>query len=455
MSMHPLAAEIAAGEHKGLEFKTQLPQRSQIAKTVIAFANTGGGKIVLGVDDQRQIIGLKDTDIFELQDRISSIIADSCSPALLPELYTVNLSGQLVLVIEVFRGSAPPYYLKKEGPEQGVYVRLGATTRRADRVQIQELERQRLNLSFDEEPSFEFELEVLDLSPLNARCADKQIVLDDAALLNLKLVVKAQGVLRPTQGLVHVLGLLDHTEIQCARFKGTDMSLFIDRKTYSGDLFSQLEAAEQFLWNHLPLRGEITGLQRTDTLEIPPVALREALVNAVVHRDYTRRGSNIKVAVFDDRVMILSPGALLHGLSTVDFKAGRSELRNRTLSRLFKKLGLIEQWGSGFQRMKEACESQGLLAPEICEDDTFFEVVFRRKKVSDSTTKVSEKEQQILIFLAAQKQITSAQVMDLTGLKEARARRILKEMCEKHLLVRQGKGRSTSYKINLKNGQNK
>ncbi len=296
--MNPLLQTIAAGENKTLEFKARLPGKGQIAKTAIAFANGSGGKIVIGVNDQRQVVGLGDVDIFELQDRIAAMIADSCAPALLPDIYTARLQDKLVLVIEVFRGSTPPYYLRSEGDEQGVYVRLGASTRRASPEQIQDLRRQRMNRSFDEEPSFEYALIDLNLEPLQERFSQTTKTLEQAQLLNLKLLCREQDQLQPSQGLIHLLGLPDHVALQCARFKGQDMSLFIDRKEYRGDLFTQLEAGEAFLFNHLHLRGEIKGLQRTDTLELPPVALREALINALVHRDYLNRGRNIKVAVF-------------------------------------------------------------------------------------------------------------------------------------------------------------
>ena len=105
-----------------------------------------------------------------------------------------------------------------------------------------------------------------------------------------------------------LLGLLPHVATKCARFKGTDMSVFLDRKEYGGDLFTQLEQVESFVKNHISLRGEIKGLQRTDTYEIPEAALREALVNAVIHRDYTNPGRDIKAGVYDDIVNVVSPG---------------------------------------------------------------------------------------------------------------------------------------------------
>ncbi|WP_282958998.1 ATP-binding protein, partial [Castellaniella defragrans] len=144
---------------------------------------------------------------------------------------------------------------------------------------------------------------------------------------------------------------------QCARFKGTNMSVFLDRKEYTGDLFSQIEQTEIFIKNHLSLRAEIRGLKRYDYLEIPENAIREALINAYVHRDYSNFGRNIKVAIYDDLVNIVSPGGLPNGLTEADLLQGRSEIRNRVLARVFRELGYIEHWGSGLQRIKQICEA--------------------------------------------------------------------------------------------------
>ncbi len=146
-----LSDSIRLGESKTLELKAQLPQNDQIAKTAVAFANTSGGKLVVGVGDNREVIGLKDQDLFALQERIGSIIFDRCYPAIVPEMYTSNLDGKTVLVVEIFRGNLLPYYLKEQGKNNGTYLRVGTANRKADFDHILELERQKRNLSFDEE----------------------------------------------------------------------------------------------------------------------------------------------------------------------------------------------------------------------------------------------------------------------------------------------------------------
>ena len=198
-----------------------------------------------------------------------------------------------------------------------------------------------------------------------------------------------------------------------------------------------MEQVVAFIKSHINLRGEIKGLQRTDTLELPEAALREALINAMIHRDYTNQGRDIKVGVYDNTVTIVSPGGLPSALTMETLLDGRSEIRNRVVAKVFKELGYIEQWGSGLQRIRSACLAQDLKEPLIQERGDFVGVEFYRSPVeidqdqSRSIGKVSEKEQDILDYLKSQKTVTSKQVETLTGLKEARARRILKEMIEK------------------------
>lgn len=264
---------IQQGESKTLELKSRLPQHDQLAKTIVAFANTSGGKLVLGVDDQRNVVGVAEDDLFTLQDQITSIIHDRCSPFILPEIYTANLQGKMVLVVEVFRGNLPPYYLKSEGKNNGAYLRIGASNRKADFDHVLELERQRRNQSFDEEICREQTLQTLDLGPLERRFAALGKPLDQEKLKNLKLIQQEQGTTWPTQGLLILLGLQPHVVTKCARFKGTDMSVFLDRKEYTGDLITQLEQAEAFIKNHIHLRGEIKGNAPTPTkFPKPPCA---------------------------------------------------------------------------------------------------------------------------------------------------------------------------------------
>lgn len=375
-----LLHEIAHGESKILEFKRELPKGIQIAKTLVAFANSSGGKLIIGVDDDRTIVGIQE-DIFLLQDKISSIINDLCQPQLTAQVYIKNINNKELLIIEVARGGLVPYYIKTVGKKEGTYFRLGASNRLAAPDYIQQLELQHLNLSFDELPNLQYPLENLDIGAVEQafKLANKQLTQEK--MLNLKLVKKEYDELYATNGLLILLGIYEHASTQCARFKGTNMNVFLDRKEYQGDIFSQLEKTELFIKNHLSLRAEIKGLVRHDYLEIPEGVIREALINAYIHRDYSNYGRNIKVAVYDHAVSIVSSGGLPNGLLQSQIHQGRSEIRNRVLARVFKELGYVEHWGSGIQRMKQMCFEEGLREPDFLETDNFFEVKLYRQGI--------------------------------------------------------------------------
>ncbi|HEO99441.1 MAG TPA: ATP-dependent DNA helicase [Epsilonproteobacteria bacterium] len=462
---------IHQGESKTLELKETLPKNDSIAKTVVAFSNTSGGKLIIGINDKREPVGIDDQEIFELQDRIASIISDSCHPNILPEIYTLNTHGKILLVIEVSRGNLLPYYLKQHGKDGGVYVRLGATNRQASSEMIQELERQRVHQSFDEQIAWDRSLESLDLTPLQKAFDKIGKTLDHAKLLSLKLIKQEQDKAYPTHGLLILLGLYEHVEIKCARFKGTTMAVFLDKKEYRGDLFSQLEQTELFIKNHLHLKAEILGLQRTETYEIPIPAIREALVNAIVHRDYSNFGRDIKVGIYDDILNIVSPGGLPNGVTIDEVLSGRSEIRNKVVARVFKELGYIEQWGSGLSRMNELCREANIQEPKTKESGDFFDIEFVRpivtEKVSDtddygrlvSDTAIkpsdnrripsdcSEQEKAVIEYLFKNQTIKSKQVEKLLGIKESRTRELLHTMTEKGYIVKLGSARSTHYKL--------
>lgn len=462
-----LMEQIQKGENKTLEFKEVFPKNESIAKTIIAFSNTSGGKLIVGVNDAREIIGIDDSLVFEMQDKVASIIADNCSPGILPEIYCVNIQGKLVLVIEVFRGNLKPYFLKSRGKADGTYIRIGATNRTADQETIAELERQKRNISFDEEICYDQEFNDLDITPLRKKFEEHGKTLDNEKLKNLKLIKEENNKIYPTNALMIILGEFWHCTVKCARFKGTSMAVFTDKKEYEGDIFSILENTQSFILNHINLKAEIKGLQRTDTYEIPIPAIREALINAIVHRDYINRGRDIKVGVYDDIVNFVSPGGLPNTITIEDAFNGRSEARNRVIAKVFKELDLIEQWGTGLNRIVDACKSHGLPSPKIEEKNDFFDIEITRlqtktdDKVPNKDTittdydrlrpittdydRLSIEEIRILLFLLDNGKIARKEAVELLSLSETKIKEIFKNLIDGQLIKRQGQGRSTYY----------
>jgi len=454
-----LLDEIKKGENKRFELKEKLPLNETIAKIVVAFSNTSGGKLVIGVNDNREIVGIDEDKIFEYEEKISSIINDLCYPTILPEIYAQNINGKIVLVVEVFRGSMLPYYLKNKGKLKGTYVRIGSTNRVADEIMIAELQRQRFNKSFDEEENFEYTLDSLNLEIIYNEFSKINKICNYEKLKNLKLIKNLNGKDIPTNALLIALGIFDNSSIKCARFRGITKEIFIDKKEFNDDLFSNLENSIKFLQNHLNLNAEVKGLQLQEELEIPLLALREVVINAIIHRDYLRN-SDIKVAIYDDIVEITSPGGFVNGLTLEEVMNGRSEIRNKVLATLFRELKFVETWGSGIAKIQKLCKEKNIKF-EINESGNFVSIVFYRPQniqevpnVAEKVPNVAEKlfklveneqEEKIVNFLIENKKINVNQVEKLLNLKERRAREILSNMVKKGILEKIGKTKGSYY----------
>ncbi|HOD41777.1 MAG TPA: putative DNA binding domain-containing protein [Candidatus Wallbacteria bacterium] len=478
--------QIKKGEGKTLEFKEKMPSGDQIAKTLTAFSNTAGGKIVIGVNSAGKIEGIDCADKTEYQDRISNIIHDTIHPAVMPEIYSYNIDGKNILIIEVFPGPLKPYFLKSRGKSDGVFIRIGATNKKADSEYIQELERQRKNISYDEEiaPADDArDFDAASFRKLIGEMTGKKNI-TEREFLSLKLLKEVNGRKKLTNAALILSGAAAHSRIKCARFKGNSVSVFIDRKDLDGDIFAQLDDAVKFLKFNLNLKGEIKNdLRRKDSYEIPIEAIREALINAIVHRDYAITGSDIKISVFDDTVEILSPGSLPNAITIEEILRGRSEIRNKVLARIFKEANMIEQWGTGVRRIIKSCSDAGLRPPEFIETGIFLTVRFYRTKngikakkaneraneranenfneksrperikyISERKTKVekaneraNENFNRIIGFITLNDGIGMAEAMKLTGLSRTRTFEILKRMSELKLIMATGSGRLTRY----------
>jgi ATP-dependent DNA helicase RecG len=386
---------IRKGEGKALEFKETLPSGESLARTAVAFSNMAGGKIIIGIEDRsHKLIGIGENDALDFPDRIYGMIYNRCSPAIIPEIYLVSVEDRKVLVVEIYPGALKPYYLTSKGREKGIYVRVGAVNKPADREMIGELERQRLNISFDEQPLYDKTEAHLDIKRLTKdfqRLGNRELEPQD--LLNLR-IVKEEGKQRfVTVGGMMLAGresLLEYARVKCARFKGTEMVEFIDQKEFAGLLYEQAEETMKFAMTYIAKSGKIEGLQRIDRYEVPLEAIREAIVNAIVHRDYSISGADIKFAIFDDRIEITSPGCLPRSLEIEDIMAGRSEIRNKVIARFFKEIGFIEQWGTGMKKMVNLCAVANLPEPEFKESGLYFKIIFKKGSAPNNKAGWSE-----------------------------------------------------------------
>ena len=372
-------------EGKTLEFKQDLSSPKNILKTLTAFANMAGGVLLIGIEDgSRAVLGVAQP--LDEEERLCNLIADSIEPRLVPDVELLNWKGRTLLAVEVYPSPLRPHWLKSLGMENGVLVRVGSTNRRADGPLTAELRRSALNLSYDEEPMPDINPEVLDFRVASGLFAGLR-EWNEQTPENLRLVTRHQGRLAPTVGGVLLFGAereryFPDAWIQCGRFGGTDKSRILDQRDIRTHLPLALNDAFEFVKKHASRSAEFGELRRKDVWNVPLEAIREALINAIVHTDYSQTGAPIRVAIYDDRLEIENPGLLTGGLTIGDVRDGVSKLRNRVIGRVFKELDLIEQWGSGFQRMVASCRELGLPEPALEEVAFRFRVTFGLQRVS-------------------------------------------------------------------------
>jgi len=386
---------LSKQESKTLEFKREFnnSNKEKILQTIIAFANGSGGNLIFGIDDNKKIIGV--TNPFELEEKLSNITFDSISPTIRIDTVFTTEQDKTLVIIKVPMGIETPYYLKNKGMEKGTYIRVGSTTRLASKEIIKSLQFRGENISYDSQTDYRFSKDDIDFPRIKKIFKEKKdIQIKEDHLYMFNLLSKRDEKIYPT-----VAGMLlfpqkeyieyDFAQIKCAHFKGNTKEIFIDKAEFRGSIIDQIESTIKFIKSNIKLSAVIGDVYREEKYEYPLPALREAIVNAVTHRNYLLKGQDIKVAVFDNRIEISSPGDLPAGYSVDDIgKMDFSKLRNITIGRIFYELKIIEQWGRGFTNIIESCKEYEKITPEFKEELLHFKIIFWNKKIDK---KVSEK----------------------------------------------------------------
>jgi ATP-dependent DNA helicase RecG len=372
-------------EGKTLEFKRDLSSPEKALRSLAAFANTSGGVLLIGVEDKsRRVCGVPDSLL--LEERLANLISDSIQPRLLADIEILPWRQHEVLAVQIYPSPARPHYLKSLGDKEGVFVRVGSTNRQADQSLIEELRRLARNESYDETPIPELNSEAIDFRVASELFAPMR-KLHRGDLLTLHLLVRYQGREVPTVGGVLLFGQQSERQrrfpdgwIQAGLFEGKDRTQILDTVEIRRLPVHAVEEAITFIKRSAP-RGAIIGeVRRTEHWAYPLPAVREAIINSIVHADYAQRGAPIRISLFADRLEIENPGLLPAGLTVEDIRRGISKLRNRVMGRVFHELNLIEQWGSGIQRMTAACREAGLSDPVFEEIGTHFRVTLLRAR---------------------------------------------------------------------------
>ena len=319
-----------------------------------------------------------------VEERIANLVSEGIAPRVLPDIDMVPWRDRQVLVVTVYPGASRPYAVLAQGPEQGVYVRVGSTNRVADPQLIAELGRVARNESFDEQPMLGLTVANLDVPAVSATFHGRREI-RTADLTSLRLVQECKGDLVPTVGGILLFGRdrerhFPDARMQLARFKGRSRSHLVEMAELHSRPDLIVDEALGFVKRNTSLRVTVRPedpRRRVETWQYPMAAVREALLNAVVHADYSQVSGAFKVAIFDDRLEVENPGLLPFGVTVESMMAGASHIRNRVIGRVFRELGEVEQWGTGVALMRDACAAAGLPAPEFEEVAGRFRVTFR------------------------------------------------------------------------------
>ncbi|MBI2193009.1 MAG: putative DNA binding domain-containing protein [Planctomycetes bacterium] len=447
---------LARDEGKTLEFKENCRPLERIVRTAVAFANTAGGTIVIGVKDKtKAVVGIADPLVDE--ERLANAFADGIRPLLVPDVQ-IHAWRKRQRIVVIVSHAVGPFYVRSEGAESGVYVRLGSTNRPAGPELLAELQRLARNTFFDEEPCSETSSDDIDVRAASELFAGVSRPLTPPKQRSLGLVVGQGARELPSIGAVLLFGktrgrLFPSATIRCARFLGKDTAKFLDQTEIDEHLPKAVESAVAFIERHTRQGIEIGRVRRRDVPEYPVEAVREAVINAVVHADYSIGGAGTKIAVFDDRIEITNPGLLPFGLTLEAALAGVSRLRNRVIGRTFRELGLIEQWGSGLGRITAACVNAGLPAPRFEELGANFRVTLSGERVTAPTQ--PEWQSDLLAYLAKEDRITTQRAAGLWNTSARTARNRLLAMVKDGLVAEVGRGPTDPYRMYvLKGGRN-
>ena len=411
---------------------------SDLKKEIVAFANTNGGTIYIGVQDNGEIIGVDNVD-FVMQ-QISNSLRDSIRPdvSIFTNIELLQKDKKFFIKLNVSQGTKKPYYLSDKGLKPtGVYVRSGTTSAPASEDAIRMMIKMTDGDSFETNRSLVQELTFIRLEE----------ELQKRGLEFTEVQMKNLGILS-SDGIYTNMGLLVSDQcrhsIKFAIFQGTDKLVFRDRKDLTGSLFTQLTDAYKTIDFYNGTKATFHDLLRTDERDYPEDAVREALLNAIVHRDYSFSGSTF-INLYSDRLEIISLGGLVSGLSLEAAMLGASQPRNEKLAALFYRMKLIEAYGTGISKII-SCYKGLSVQPKFENVKGAFQVVLPNIHAPKLNVE-DEKYLPILRLFEKQKEITRADVEQALGSGTTHAINMLKEMQEKGLVIKVGRGRLTRYVV--------
>ncbi|WFR58141.1 putative DNA binding domain-containing protein [Anaerocolumna sp. AGMB13025] len=424
-------------EGLNLELKRQVVD--DIRKTVIAFANTDGGIVYVGIEDSGEIVGIENTDNEIL--KLSNMIRDSVKPdiTLFTSYETGELENKKIIKIIVQRGTESPYYLIGKGlrPE-GVFVRQGASTVPASESAIRKMIKETDGDSYEDMRSLNQEI---TFEAAQREFSSRKVPFGTAQYKTLKLV-NADGIYT---NLAYLLSDQCVHTVKAAVFEGTDKSVFKDRHEFNGSLLQQLNEVYEYISKYNRTRAEFAGLHRIDKRDYPEDALREALLNSLVHRDYSYSASTL-ISIFDDRIEFISVGGLVRGISADDIMLGVSITRNENLAHIFYRLTLIEAYGTGIPKILKSYQSFPL-QPKFEISENAFKITLPNKNILQERGLLSEQEQAVIGLVENKTEVTRKDVEELLKVSQTMSGRILKKLVEQGALIPVGNSKNRKYML--------
>jgi ATP-dependent DNA helicase RecG len=409
-----------------------------LKKTMIAFANTKGGTIYIGVGDDGTICGVQNSDQTLL--KISSMVRDAIKPDLtmFVSYEVLQAEDQKVLTIHIQQGTDKPYYLASKGLKAGgVFIRQGVSSAPATENAIRRMIKETDGDQFESIRCLNQELTFMYASK---EFKDRQIPFETANWVTLGLVTNEDRL------YTHLALLLSDQcvhMIKAAVFQGTTKTVFLDRREFGGSILKQLNEAYEYIDRNNRIHSEITGLHRIDLRDYPEIAVREALLNALVHREYAMSGSTL-ISIFEDRLELVSLGGLVSGITLNDMMLGVSVSRNEKLAGVFYRMKLTEAYGTGMSKIMESYRGSGVL-PEIQISDNAFKITLPNVNWHSDDSNLSKSESTVMALLESKPKITRKEVEYTLGVSQTMAGRVIKQLIEKNLIVLEGSGSKTIY----------
>ena len=422
-------------------------------------------------------------------DALTNAISDSCEPQIIPDIGPQTVDGKTVIVITVEAGKNRPYYIKAQGKAKGTYIRVAGTSRHAHQEKISELEMEGARISWDELTCVGYEVTeeatqslCKDIEDFRKKAGLSGHDVRKEQLFNWKILKKSEGnVLASNAYVLLTSDYFPFAKTQCAVFKGTDRTVFLDKREYTGPIYKQIESAVDFVLRNIRLGVTIDGLVRRESYELPVEAIREMIINAHCHRNLLDE-SCIQVAIYDDRLEVTSPGGLYNGLTYEEVMKGHSKIRNKLIANIFGQMGLVEAWGSGIRRIISVAGEYGLPVPTVEVFDDMFRVNLYRNvqhnanggensgvngginggvnggvnggndfgdkvRIREKAQKLTETQEKILDCIAEDKYISVKKIADRIDISRRTVENNIKKMKESDIVVRHGSPKNGYWEI--------